>query len=285
MCMACGGVRALVPFFNISTRGGSATWWIATILRQHPDIVCLHGREGPFAKGEPEPAAVLQVLEAERTRTGGKTVGAVHLFYGTEPCKAFVAAGGTFTCVLRNPLTRIHSLFTHHCRLDLRHSAPEGAPIYQSLIDAGLATGAPVSTIPFVTVEATRPADVLFRLICDSVLAFDRDILTNAPDGIALFERLTEDRGYLFDWLGRLLGGADDLLSRAVDAGFDNRVNSHVGDARLTPEEVFEVWPDAFRKAFLRSMLLQDWNPLLTAYASVGYAFPQLNVDLLQRHV
>ena len=146
-------------------------------------------------------------------------------------------------------------------------------------------TGAPVSTIPFVTVEATRPADVLFRLICDSVLAFDRDILTNAPDGIALFERLTEDRGYLLDWLGRVLGGADDLLSRAVDAGFDNRVNSHVGDARLTPEEVFEVWPDAFRKAFLRSMLLQDWSPLLTAYASVGYEFPQLNVDLLQRHV
>ena len=279
-----------VPYFNIATRGGSATGWIATILQHHPGVVCLHGRRGLFGESlPPPPAEAVRRLATERARLrasgeGDKSVGIIHVYYDSESRQAFLDAGGTFTSIVRNPLARIHSLFTHHCKLDLQHTPPPGATLYRSLIEADLATGTKLSSLPFVTIEASRPADVLFLGICQTVVDSDFSNITQARRSIVLFERLVTERAYLAAWLASVLGGTDDILERAIDAELDRPQNSHVGEARLSPDAIFDAWPDAYRKLFLFSILMGDWEATLAAYASVGFEFPQLTVELLSEH-
>lgn len=270
----------MTPYFNISTRGASASGWLSLLLNAHPNVVCFHGREELFGNLDvaPTPEAALQALADARRNAGPeaqhKAFGIIHTFYGTEPRQAFLAAGGTFAAILRDPFTRIHSLLTHHAELSFGHKAAPGKSVYQTMLAAGLL--AADESAPLLQVYATplAPGEKLFASICETVLDSDMDNIANAFDAVARFEQLVSDASYLTGWLGRLLGGRDRQLDAAVAAHAGRPQNVHAGN-RLSAAEVFAAWPDRLRKMFF-FLAINDvnWSSAFEAYERAGYAMP-----------
>lgn len=106
----------LSPFY-ISTRGSSASEWLAKMLSRHPQVVCFRSTRGfpPYDPGVgPQMSAdafVEGLSECIRATHGEKTFGSVHGYHGVlakEPCEK---RGGIFSYIIRHPVSRIHSVF------------------------------------------------------------------------------------------------------------------------------------------------------------------------------
>jgi hypothetical protein len=136
----------MYPFFNISSRGGSATMWLAKILNSHPLCFCIHGVEpecNPYAhplSPELEIQKLAALREQDTSKSGPRTFGIIHRFYNTAPKTDFLKAGGSFSAILRHPFKRINSLFTYDLNKSKMENAiplQKGLSIYETLKEGG----------------------------------------------------------------------------------------------------------------------------------------------------
>ena len=115
--------------FYFSSRGSSATVWLAKMLSHHPQVVCFsatrsfppvdpHEAYPNDIKGTvPEISADMfmeGLLECSKSILNEKVFGSVHGYHGVvakEPCEK---RGGIFSYITRHPVSRIHSVFIYY---------------------------------------------------------------------------------------------------------------------------------------------------------------------------
>jgi hypothetical protein len=107
----------MTNIFYISSIGGSATGWLSKTLGIHSKISSWHGTRSipPKDSGindiSPEDFAEGLKTCVESSQ-GSKIYGAVHGFYGVTAKVPIESRGGKFSYIIRNPITRISSLFS-----------------------------------------------------------------------------------------------------------------------------------------------------------------------------
>ena len=121
--------------FYLSTRGSSASWWLANSLSKHPNLVCF-GATRTFPPIEPNgftPGGSKEIpelspddfieglLECERATSKQKIFGSIHGYHGIKAKEACESSGGIFSYVTRHPVSRVHSAFIYY--LDLYYKA------------------------------------------------------------------------------------------------------------------------------------------------------------------
>lgn len=103
--------------FYISSRGHSATGWLAKVLSQHPDIVCFHGTRSfpPYVSGINDmlPENYIEgLVECEKNLRSHKQFGSCHGFYGVSAKPYVEKYNGLFMGIIRNPVKRVNSIFS-----------------------------------------------------------------------------------------------------------------------------------------------------------------------------
>ncbi len=263
--------------FNISSAGGTATLWLSNLLNSHPNIVCFHGmRENPFlgdgtslVSGRFFPG----LLELRRLTGDMMSFGAVHSFYGPDGKALVTEAGGSHKFMIRNPFTRLHSLFTHHYRDFLGYSVEAGQNVYALAADRGhVLERTQIETREFTSAEAK------FQTLCNEVVRTDVENLdSSADDECLLFEKMVSNRDYALFHLTDLLGGEREFLEQALAERMSTKENAHSAVGSLSDDEIFELWPETFRLMFATEMARHDPElaGVIARYEGIGYGFPQ----------
>ena len=263
--------------FNISSAGGTATLWLSKLLNSHPNIVCFHGlRENLFLDegtslvgGKFFPG----LLELRRLTGNTMSFGAIHSFYGPDGRELVMEAGGSHKFMIRNPFTRLHSLFTHQYRDLLGHSVEAGQNVYALAADRGhVIEGTQTETREFT------PAEAKFQTLCNEVVRTDIENLDSSADDECLkFEKLVSDRDYALHHLADLLGGEAEFLEQALAERMSTKENAHAATGSLSDAEVFDLWPETFRLMFATELARHDpaLVGVIARYEGKGYKFPR----------
>jgi len=158
--------------FNISSAGGTGTGWVAALLNSHPKIVCLHAlRNKPFRSDNTHWNAegyFTCLMELRDQTANQKTFGTIHSFYGAEAKPHVIDAGGSHKYMIRNPFTRLHSLFTHHYRDILGYSIDAGQDVYSLAIDRGH-----IKESSQRNFRETTEVEAVFLMLCNHVILSD----------------------------------------------------------------------------------------------------------------
>jgi len=111
-------MKSEVPIFYISSKGSTATNWLAKMLSRHPQVVCFRSTRSfpPYATNAIHPESSVDsfmegLLECSKAVYGEKIFGSVHRYHGIaakEPCEK---RGGVFSYMTRHPVSRIHSVY------------------------------------------------------------------------------------------------------------------------------------------------------------------------------
>lgn len=287
----------MTPIFTISSRGGSATRWLNNIINSHPEIVCFHGfRQDPFEPEttfQPEKLAKFLMMMRERSSLltsdyfPSNSFGTIHTYHGTEPRDSFMAEGGNFSVILRDPFCRIHSLFAHHHLRNVRNVV--GGPAHRMDYDA-LRKNDEIGDARNITLNEIHNSERTltenwFLTLCLQILKADLDAMTNCdPHEILRYEDLVGSKDGLKDGLSRALDTevSDDFPGIADH--FDRPTNSH-STVSLTAEDIFSSWPDKFRKFFFHCFLAVGYDGLEKAYAKNGYTLPLLSQAWLEQEI
>ena len=101
--------------FYISTRGHSASGWLAKQISQHPRVVCWHGTrsippQNPGLNDLSSNTFVdgLKIFERQRDQ---RVYGAIHGFHGVIIKNEIEKEGGKFAGLYRDPIAKISSFF------------------------------------------------------------------------------------------------------------------------------------------------------------------------------
>jgi len=101
--------------FYISSRGHSATGWLAHQISQHQKIVCWHGtRSIPPANpgiNDMSPKKFVEGLLICEKQRDKRIYGAIHGFHGTQIKNDIESKGGKFAGLFRDPISKISSFF------------------------------------------------------------------------------------------------------------------------------------------------------------------------------
>jgi len=113
--------------FYISTRGSTASTWIAKVLSKHPQIICFRATRS-FPPEEPYLSfpiinSWIKQMPPERFMEGlsicsqatlnEKIFGSIHGYHGMAAKDACENRGGNFVYIIRHPLARIHSVLIY----------------------------------------------------------------------------------------------------------------------------------------------------------------------------
>lgn len=225
----------MVPIFNISSSGGSATLWLTNLLNRHAGVVCMHAlRDNPFTDEPIGPAQMVKgLLDLTYRVRGSHSFGVVHSFYGSEIYDEIRAVGGGFMAIVRHPVARIHSLFSHHYR-DIGGHQIRNGDVYGTMSEDG--TSSELLPVFDSRVKETLRADM-------------QNLTTAQPGEVAVFERMTSDADYCRERLEMLLDTDLSALMPAIRGELGNKLNQHV-DARRAVDDIFGQWPRPFRDCF-----------------------------------
>ncbi len=261
------------PPFYVSSFGGSATYWFASSLSMHPDIVCLHGTRSipPKPNGTndiPPKPFVDGLVDLHLICCEQKLFGAVHGYHGVDAKDAIDAHGGVLATIVRHPIRRIHSLCTHH----LKHLV-DGEPdnIYTGLVAAGQ-----VSAAPNMQANASlSEGENLFMWLCEGAFRWDMESITGLPpDHIFKMENFTRNpdewRRVIAVLSQNALGATDEYLDAVYSQG---KKNAHAKKS-LTPTEIHDCWPPVFRLFYYRALHKHGFMALYELYHTFGYEMP-----------
>jgi len=277
----------MVPFFAISSLGGSATKWLTGVLNTHPDIVCFHAIQyDPFSEEggrKLTPQALCGGLRGLHEETGGaKCFGSIHSFIGAGMAPEVTRLGGGFSTIIRNPIDRIHSLFTHHLEIKLGYTQKTDN-LYDELIAAGhigpdTAEAAPAETDDPKYTEFENE----FAGWCYRTMASDMESVLHCPkDAILQHERMVDDGAYLARKLGRILGPFAANIGDYAGDRFHKRENVHSRTQYGSASDIYFDWPPKFRRIFFQAMTHFGITDLLYIYGVFSYDMRGVAADFI----
>ena len=283
-----------LPLFYISSRGSSATAWIAKMLSMHQKLVCFHGTRSvpPTESGinDLSPEGFSDALiTCTKSCQGQKIFGAVHGFYGISAKQAVEVRGGTFSAIIRHPVKRIHSQFSDNFEkgLFLTDEREKNAFLqvyskklvetdkphyYEDIIEKKynhVSNRIENGNVILSSVES------LFFSICDQMISCDvvcmeeagkranfrmEDITSSPEDFESFFRFVTADTiepsgGYL-----------DEVFS-------SKKVNRHV--KKMDSNDIYQSWPDSFQ--FIFQKVMQKYGERSTGiYGEMDYELPEI---------
>lgn len=283
-----------LPLFYISSRGSSATAWIAKMLSMHQKLVCFHGTRSvpPTESGinDLSPEGFSDALiTCTKSCQGQKIFGAVHGFYGISAKQAVEVRGGTFSAIIRHPVKRIHSQFSDNFEkgLFLADEREKNAFLqvyskklvetdkphyYEDIIEKKynhVSNRIENGNVILSSVES------LFFSICDQMISCDvvcmeeagkranfrmEDITSSPEDFESFFRFVTADTiepsgGYL-----------DEVFS-------SKKVNRHV--KKMDSNDIYQSWPDSFQ--FIFQKVMQKYGERSTGiYGEMDYELPEI---------
>ncbi len=101
--------------FYISSRGHSATSWLANQISKHHKVVCWHGTRSipPYSLGinDLSPKDFVKGLKILEQQSDKRIYGAVHGFHGILIKDEIEKEGGRFAGIFRDPIPKISSFF------------------------------------------------------------------------------------------------------------------------------------------------------------------------------
>lgn len=101
--------------FYISSRGHSATSWLANQISKHDRVVCWHGTRSipPYSLGTNEltPKKFVKGLNILEQQSDKRIYGAAHGFHGISIKNEIEKEGGKFVGIFRDPVSKISSFF------------------------------------------------------------------------------------------------------------------------------------------------------------------------------
>ena len=114
--------------FYISSRGSTATTWVAKVLSKHPKIVCFRATKSfppeeislsfPLANSWIHHISPEKFIEGlflcSQATLNEKIFGSIHGYHGISAKKPCEDKGGKFVYIIRHPLSRIHSVLIHY---------------------------------------------------------------------------------------------------------------------------------------------------------------------------
>jgi len=206
----------------------------------------------------------------------GYSFGTIHTWWGTEPREAFMSRGGTFSAILRDPIRRLHSLFSHHYLHDVK-KLPAGHSSqmhYDELVENG-DIGPPQNlAINEIRNDPFSETEDWFIALCWQILESDLDVIDNCtPRQVLKHEDLVGSHDGLRDGLRRILDTETIDDFPGAKNYFDQVVNRHAATP-LSSTEIFQRWPEKLKKMFVFNMLGLDVDKIKKAYAQYDYAFP-----------
>jgi len=210
----------------------------------------------------------LQMLH--RCTTGRNTMGICHTFYGSAGVReAFLAAGGRHAVMFRNIIQRTHSALCHHSASLLGRNA-SGVKFYEEI--HGRFNESDITYGEVMTFEGLNPAETLFL---DIVLQFVMFDLENwqavTPDEIIIFEKAMNDTDYLIKQLGYIVDDDVHFLRNIIEENRSKPRHQHSQGERGSDDDWFFMWPESFRRIFMRVLLGGGVPKVRQMYEELGY--------------
>ncbi len=267
----------IAPLFYISSFGGSASAWLSKVLSMHPDIVCFHGTRSvpprPSNENDMDPNVFMDSLNICSTGCfNQKIFGAAHGYYGIMAKEAVLDRGGVFAGIVRHPIRRIHSIFTHvvdntegleYKKEDIYrlHFPGETEDLENRFDKDGHIR--------------LSPAEVSFKSVCQATLLYDRQCIDGIDnDKLFLMENFVSDRQYFKKLVETLTSNKLEVTDKYLDRVFSLGVENRHSNMKLTPEQIYDQWPNVFKFAYLYHMLQCGGMDLQNRYIKLGYKMP-----------
>jgi hypothetical protein len=280
--------------FYILTCGSTASRWLSRALSQHPEIVCFHGIKVIAADSrrdisEPLARAFVRELAHLYLLSEGECVfGGIHGFGAAEIAPEIAAIEGAFVAMIRHPITRLNSLFHREVQNIGQLDLPT-EDIYRTFratkILSEAETDRVASSSPDLEVYIDR-----FRGLCKSVFHEDEFILGSMSEiDIFRYEHITSDPEYFRACFERLAIGCRhamavnpakrgsirlDCTTAYLDQVFAIEPFNQKNSGPSSSDEIFENWPDIFRKIFAEQLHRISGTAATDRYQRFGYTLP-----------
>ena len=246
----------MVPVFLVSSTGATATLWLTKLLNQIPGITAFHAFSiDPFENSTISADKIVHGMHVMSQNLGTScSVGAVHTTPGSQGYETLKSLGGGIMGIIRDPVMRTHSLFSHHL-VQVQKMPLENGDIYETLINND-------------TVEKYSQ-DFQTRTV-DS-LAYDLEMVRAfGKDSLCKFELMTSDSAYCRSKIESLLDADLKFFENTISQEIPNTVNKHRFD-NYSSIELFGKWPMQFKLMFLKTMRDHGFRELLYLYDVFDY--------------
>ena len=270
-------------YFLVTTYGRTASYWLASFLNKHPDIICSHGSltdiPSPYdtelinersirahnLHGNFIAKTIDQFLDGLEKTGQAKAYGDVHGYSLVALIKKSNLEKTRHKIVVsnltRHPITRIESLknqWSYKITISpmLRKILSEYAPMKVNMIQSR-----------FKHIDFTVPENWLFVVALLKTIISDSKELPIDFNHITM-ERLTCDPELLFHLINKITQGAVSISSSFIEEMINSdRYNKRSNSKRFSLS-VFDSWEEWKRTAF--RLVLDEYN-LRELYSSFGY--------------
>ncbi|MGA1868166.1 MAG: hypothetical protein ACMUJM_06420 [bacterium] len=288
-------------YFIFTSRGRTATYWLAHSLNMHPEIICSHGLYLPPVTDFKEMIPLGQDLRAwtkkkynfsvdeyfyEMTRCGNaKVYGNVHGYtldgLLTHAYKRKIRNNYTIFNIIRHPVSRIESfckrwLFESSYNLILKNQSRK------NFLENAYKKELVKKVNRHFYVDFSIPAhwffiNALFVISLEikeigrkeSILHF-----THIP-----MEEFTSDTQVFIKLFSTITGGKLDLPNDYVDQVFNNAKINSIGKNLLTPAEIYNRWEEW--KQYIFTYVASSLN-FIQVYGQFGYNFSFVRESVIE---
>jgi hypothetical protein len=212
--------------------------------------------------------------------------GGIHGFGAAEIAPEIAAVEGAFAAMIRHPITRLNSLFHREVQNIDQFDLPR-EDVYRAFRQTRIEANADRAASSSVELKVYIDR---FRDLCRSVSCEDEFILGSMPEAdVFRYETITSDPEYFRACFERLAIGCRHAM--AVSPGKRGSIRLDCTDSYLdqvfaiepfnqknsgpfSSEEIFENWPDIFRKIFVEQLHRVGGTAALDRYQRFGYTLP-----------
>ncbi|MDX2346781.1 MAG: hypothetical protein QNK11_07925 [Legionella sp.] len=278
-------------YFYISSRGASASTWLFNLLNTHPNILTVHGTRSipPYQSGTADQSAkeFFNRFPAYRDvrKTNAHIIGGIHGYYGLSAKLAVEKHGGVFLSIIRDPIKRIHSLFSHSFRNYIENSngLSNNASIYDmikndyldfrpdrvalnkdyqrhkikstlSTLKATLKGETRISFPSVYTINGEKllftPVEQTFLDLCASIFNDDLTLMRALnPNDIYKMEDIVSNQATCMKLMAKISSETISFSEsdiKNISGHFNTKIRSHA-KAASSAEDVYNTWPISFK--------------------------------------
>lgn len=297
-------------YFYISTMGATASSWLANLLNAYPTVLAIHGARSvpPFQSGTGDqlPGEFFNKLPSYRDirKPGAKIIGGIHGYYGLTAKAEVEKRGGIFISIIRDPIKRIHSLFSHNFNNYLGNCTayPSDMSVYDIIkndcldfipdrfdykCDSFLKRIKPalsktitkIKNRPYASLPsaymidgariAFTPVEQMFMGLCKGIFRDDLIHMHSlGNDDIYKMEEMVSDMDVCIKLLQKISGNS--LFSHEQDIEslnrhFSTKIGAH-SKVSYSIEDTYSHWPDSFKFIYQTILKSLGGNKLVEKY-------------------